>query len=672
VKLSAIIPLVFVVLSQTPVFGQTPLADSLQQVVLHHPHDTTGIKALVLLASEAGRQDLGRVKTCAFQALQIAKSLKTQFGLSGIYTHLTNYYSNSGMPDSARYYLYQMKLLQEEHPEDKNIGGNYHLTAGLFYKNKGEYEEALSHMLKALTFMNTPEYHPTKAGQLLNIGNTYSHLGELQKAAAYHLEALRQFELLGNRRGQSFCFQSLGNDYLKLRHFSASKKYYLQSLALKEELKDLRGRIPAWIGLGSVYTELGQFSKAQQYYEQSLRQARELKIQLEEANTLYDLGMLQVKMQKQAEAKLTFLAGLPLARQRGDSLMSAKFSTQLAILAQDSLKARTVEKVLLTKVQASRRAGDKEAEADAYLRLSVWNSKNGQSGQAYALLQKYHQLRDSMLGNQVLLQLKTLEARYHQEKNEQEILLLRKDQDLKKAIIARQSAQQKVILIVSLSLLIIAFLLLLYLRTVNRTRRTIAIERVRNSIARDLHDDIGSALSSIQINSQLAMHDGIRNELHLQRISESASRMLESMSDIVWSISPENDTLEKMLVKMREFAAEILEPRNIGYQFRLSEQLGKVRLSVEARKNLYLIFKESINNAAKYSEGSLVEITLALQNNSLHLCVRDNGKGFEASAVRQGNGLLNMAERARNLNGRLTRESVPGKGTEIIAELPIT
>jgi signal transduction histidine kinase len=95
-------------------------------------------------------------------------------------------------------------------------------------------------------------------------------------------------------------------------------------------------------------------------------------------------------------------------------------------------------------------------------------------------------------------------------------------------------------------------------------------------------------------------------------------------------------------------------------------------LSVEARKNLYLIFKESINNAAKYSEGSLVEITLALQNNSLHLCVRDNGKGFEASAVRQGNGLLNMAERARNLNGRLTRESVPGKGTEIIAELPIT
>jgi tetratricopeptide (TPR) repeat protein len=182
VKLSAIISLVFVVLSQTPVFGQTPLADSLQQVVLHHPHDTTGIKALVLLASEAGRQDLGRVKTCAFQALQIAKSLKTQFGLSGIYTHLTNYYSNSGMPDSARYYLYQMKLLQEEHPEDKNIGGNYHLTAGLFYKNKGEYEEALSHMLKALTFMNTPEYHPTKAGQLLNIGNTYSHLGELQRA----------------------------------------------------------------------------------------------------------------------------------------------------------------------------------------------------------------------------------------------------------------------------------------------------------------------------------------------------------------------------------------------------------------------------------------------------------------------------------------------------------
>jgi signal transduction histidine kinase len=565
-----------------------------------------------------------------------------------------------------------MRLLVEKYPQDNDVGSNYHQTAGLFYKNKGEYEAALPHMLEALHYMTTPKYQLPKAGQLLNIGNTYSHMGELKKAASYHLEALKLFEQLGNKRGQSYCLQSLGNDYLKLKYFSGSKKSYLQSLAIKEEIKDLRGLVPAWTGLGNVHTELGQFAKAQQYYEKAIAQARVLKLPLEEVRILYDLGMLQVKMQKQAQAKVTFLAGLPLARQRGDSLMSANFTTQLAVLAQDSTKAREVERTLLAKAQTSQQAGDKESEADAYLRLSELKSKNGQFGQAYVLLQKHHQLKDSVLNNEVLLQLKRLEAQYQQEKNEKEIMLLKKDQELKEATIARQSAQQKITLIIFLFILIIAFLLLLYLRTINRTRRAIAIERVRNSIARDLHDDIGSALSSIHINSQLAMNDYIRNEIHLQRIAESASRIMESMGDIVWSISPENDTLDKMLIRMKEFAAEILEPKNICYQFQLPDEVGKLKLSVEARKNLYLIFKESINNAAKYSEGSLVEISLRLQNNTLQLNVRDNGKGFETSTVRHGNGLLNMAERAANLHGKLTRQSAPGQGTEIIAQFPIT
>jgi tetratricopeptide (TPR) repeat protein len=298
-------------------YGQTPLTDSLQQVVASHPHDTTGIKALINLATEVGRQDLSKVKTYAFQALKIAHSLQTDVGLSGIYAHLTNYYSNSGMPDSARYYLQQMRMLVEKYPQDNDVGSNYHQTAGLFYKNKGEYEAALPHMLEALHYMTTPKYQLPKAGQLLNIGNTYSHLGELKKAASYHLEALKLFEQLGNKRGQSYCLQSLGNDYLKLKYFSGSKKSYLQSLAIKEEIKDLRGLVPAWTGLGNVHTELGDFAKALQYYEKAIAQARILKLPLEEVRILYDLGMLQVKMQKQAQAKVTFLAGLPLARQRG-------------------------------------------------------------------------------------------------------------------------------------------------------------------------------------------------------------------------------------------------------------------------------------------------------------------------------------------------------------------
>ncbi len=652
--------------------SQTPTADSLRQVVASHPNDTLGIKALVELASEVARQDLSKVREYAFQGLRMAHALKTNFGLSGIYSHLTNYYSHSGMPDSAIFYINKMKLLAEANPQDTYFSANYYSTAGLFYKNKGEFDKALPFMLKGLDYMGAAKQQLNKAGQLLNIGNTYSHLGNIKMAADYHLKALKQFEALGNKRGQSFCLQSLGNDFQKLGRLSEAKQYFQQSLALKEELNDKRGIISSWIGLGSIYTELGQYKPALNYIRKALKESRSLSLTQDVLRSLHELGMLHLKMKQLAKARAVFQEGLPLARQRGDSLMSARFATQLAALQQDSLRNQALEIALSDKLQTARHAGDREAEADAYLQLSKWHATNKHFEQALELLEKHYQLKDSVVGKNVLVQLKQLEEQYEQDKNSKEIVLLKKDQQLKEAVIAKQSANQKIITIVFVAFIIIGILLLKYYRTINRTKRVLAIERVRNSISRDLHDDMGSALSSIHINSQLAMEDSTRTQSYLQRISESAARMMEGMGDIVWSINPENDTLEKLLVRMKEFAAEILEPKNISYSFLVCDELDKIKLSVEARKNLYLIFKESLNNAAKYSEGSAVVIAINLYNNKLHLSVRDNGKGFDSSTIRYGNGLNNMAERAQSLQGKLTRQSAPGQGTEIVAELPIT
>lgn len=653
--------------------SQTAVADSLRQVVAHHSYDTIGIKALIRLATEVGRHDAVKVKEYAFQGLRLAQLLKTHFGVSANYSHLTTYYSNAAMPDSALFYLNKMKLLAEANPEDTDIVSNYYLTAGLFYKNKGQFDVALLHMLKALDYMAAAKYQLSRAGQLLNIGNTYNHLGNLQMAAKYHLKALKQFEALDNKRGQSFCLQSLGADFLKLKDYASSLEYYKKSLVLKKALNDQRGFISTWTGLGSVYTELGQYKEARLYLQKALKQAQALNLTQDEVNALYEIGLLQLKMKQNARARITFQKGLPLARQRGDSLMSAKFNAQLAALQQESLREHELGKTLSQKLHTAQQAGDRAAEADAYLKLAEWHTTREQFEQAFEFLKKHYQLKDSVVGKRVLVQLKQLEEQYQQEKHRKEILFLKKDQELKEVMISRQLANQKMIVIVFISFIIIALLLLKYYRTINRTKRTIAIERLRNSIARDLHDDIGSTLSSIHINSQLAMAGNTPgSQRHLQRISDSAAHMMESMDDIIWSINPGNDTLEKIVARMKEFAAEILEPKNISYSFQICDEPDKTKISLETRKNLYLIFKESINNAAKYSEGSAVVIAINLQNNSLHLSVRDNGKGFESTSVRQGNGLFNMEERARILRGKLFRRSIPGQGTEIIAELPIT
>src|SRR5436190_14971713 len=128
------------------------------------------------------------------------------------------------------------------------------------------------------------------------------------------------------------------------------------------------------------------------------------------------------------------------------------------------------------------------------------------------------------------------------------------------------------------------------------------LQIIRNKIANDLHDDIGSTLSSINIFAELAKKQSKEVSPLLDQIGEHAHRMLDSMADIVWTINPENDNFEKIIIRMRAFAYELLGAKDIEFEFNADESTGKLKLPMTVRKNLYLIFKEAANNMAKYSD----------------------------------------------------------------------
>ena len=120
------------------------------------------------------------------------------------------------------------------------------------------------------------------------------------------------------------------------------------------------------------------------------------------------------------------------------------------------------------------------------------------------------------------------------------------------------------------------------------------LQTLRNKIASDLHDDVGSTLSSIAIFSEIARQESKEVAPMLEQISENSRKMLESMADIVWTINPENDNFEKIILRMRSFAFELLGPRKIDFEFNADDSVVKLNLSMDVRKNLYLIFKEAI------------------------------------------------------------------------------
>lgn len=217
---------------------------------------------------------------------------------------------------------------------------------------------------------------------------------------------------------------------------------------------------------------------------------------------------------------------------------------------------------------------------------------------------------------------------------------------------------------------------LIYLAHRMRIRQLVEMEKVRGRIARDLHDDMGSTLSTINILSEMAKmkvnKDTEKTSEYISKISDNSNRMMEAMDDIVWSINPMNDSMQRISARMREFATSVLEAKDIEVAFRVDEKVKDLRLDMESRRDFFLLFKEAVNNIAKYSRARNAEIDISVHGHRLVMQIKDNGLGFDVQQADSGNGLTNMRKRAESLRGHLTIDSVAGVGTKVRLEAPLT
>lgn len=190
-----------------------------------------------------------------------------------------------------------------------------------------------------------------------------------------------------------------------------------------------------------------------------------------------------------------------------------------------------------------------------------------------------------------------------------------------------------------------------------------------------MHDEVGATLTSISFLSEVAkkqLDHETSNAPALDKIGEYSRSMIAEMNDIVWAINPANDKFDKIVDRMQNFASPLLALRNIQFHFTADESLKATVLSMQQRKNLYLVFKEAINNAAKYSDASSVLVKIRRSNHSISMEISDNGTGFNAAKTGNGNGLNNMQSRINEINGKFFIGSFDGGGTQIQAEIPIT
>ncbi len=219
-----------------------------------------------------------------------------------------------------------------------------------------------------------------------------------------------------------------------------------------------------------------------------------------------------------------------------------------------------------------------------------------------------------------------------------------------------------------------ALLLIVWAWYDHRIRSIRRLEAMRAQISRDLHDEIGSRLTNINMMSQVVKRasTGGRHEHELLgKIREESEEITQNMRDIIWNIDPRNDQLALAMPRMLSYASQLLESRNITVEASMGDLEG-IQVDMAQRKDLMPIFKEAIHNIVKHSGATVVRIGAQVQDSCFHLAIEDNGKGFDPACGADGNGLRNMRTRAAAHGWALRIESGRGRGTCLFLVVPFT
>jgi len=214
------------------------------------------------------------------------------------------------------------------------------------------------------------------------------------------------------------------------------------------------------------------------------------------------------------------------------------------------------------------------------------------------------------------------------------------------------------------------------LLAVEKWQSKLAVEQMRNKISSELHDDLGSTLSGLSMYSYM-IDDLLRAGKYEEAtksariIQKSAGEMVQNLNELVWTINPDQDNLQKLTARLEEYATNMGLLKNMKVRINVPDHLEGAILAVETRRNVYLFCKEAINNAVKYSTGTLLELNIKQLQGCLEFSISDNGCGFDEQMIRRGNGLENMQKRAAAIDATVTIQSNPGEGTLVKMQLKL-
>ncbi len=604
--------------------------DSLINITKTAPDDTNKVIAFRAVCGLVGNTDPRKSIEYGWGGVALAKKINWDKGVAGCYLNLSNPYSNLGKYDTAILILDSALIYSKKVGEDKRTALVY-INRASSYIYLGKLEKAMQDALAALPYAESSGDLDRLARVYMTLGNIYFYQKDWINAQNYYQKCIPLFKQIGLNNMVGTATMNLAITYKNRNLLDSASVLTRQSIAVFNEINDTKNLILAHSNLGSILSINKDYTEAEIEFKQAIGLAESIKDEQQGIANRQSLGELYY-FQKQY------------------------------ILAESILVPIFDSAVVLNYYNE---------QVDIAETLSTMFAETGKYDLAFKYLQKYNVANDTLSKRKQNETLMALQEQYTADQREKEITLLNATTALQD-----KEIQRKNLLNILLGLVFgVALVIGIIIWNRYRLKQQLKEVQLRNKIASDLHDDVGATLSSIKMYSEIIKRDEVKaqpnTQLLLQKIIENSKESIDNMSDIVWMVKPGNDKLQNLTHRIFEYANGMCNSSGLTLHANIQSNLGDIVLPMELRRDVYLIIKESINNAAKYGKGNNLTLNISKVDSNIIAEIIDDGVGFETEHTKLGNGLVNMRARAIKHKGKLDIISAPNKGCIIKSVMPI-
>jgi signal transduction histidine kinase len=622
--------------------------DSFENLLTKPISTSQKINTLYTLSYEYGLINPRKGIYYANKCLELAKQVKSYEGRFYGYNGLGNAYESLANFDSALYYHsleYQMV---------KKFGTKHNIAAalsniGICYKELGNYSQALNYFLKAYKIME---------GEKAYNARIHYYLGEM-----YYMLSNYEQSIVQSKIGFNKClgteFEYVGYNMIvtlakcKLKLGKTDSAIILLNEA-KAELKTYTDQVSYGVclnALGEAYIEANEYQLAIECFEE------------------------EIDIHKKVGNKNGIcIANLNLAFT--NSLFDKKDLTKIKwYLNQTETNLFAIQH-------------NKDVLMKSYEKLASSYESIGLIPMALSRYKLYWDLKDELLSKERYKQLNELETKYATERKEKQIQT--QLAELKnKSILLQRNRFQIISLVVTLAFLVL-FGYFFYHRFKIKQRTKLELEIVRQEhlreralkdkeneertrIAKDIHDELGSGLSKINLVSEIIKKEEINNRTtyeQLNSISETSIKLVENMRDLIWVWNPENNQLDNLIARIREYSYNYLDEFPLKFEINSSEVIPDYKVSGDVARHLFMIVKEILQNIVKHAFANHVVLYISIDNNLVIKFV-DDGKGFNSNLEYKGNGLKNLRSRCALIRADLEMKSEINKGVQVSVSIEL-